>query len=370
MQKKMGYAYNKEEKKNMEETGRVKRLVLIAVEWTVILLLLVALFMGYRLYKEYTRSTHLVEGGDITVTVEEGDGIRDIAATLKDAGLLNFEVTFYLKAMESSYRGKFQPGVYELNKGMSLEDMMAAMSKTSGGNAAETVRFTIPEGYSVEMIGMRLEEQGLCTAEEFYAAANRKDYSYEFLSSIPEDAGHYALQGFLFPDTYEVYVGASAEDIVKKMLDGFEAHQSLLLDTNDLSKGYSIYELVTIASIVEREAKLDEERPTIAGVVCNRLSQGMKLQMCPTVLYIITDGKYDVGQVLYSDLEVDDPYNTYYYEGLPKGPICSPGAASLEAAAQPESHTYLFYHTDDETKGNHIFTETYEEHLDTRIKTE
>ena len=94
----------------------------------------------------------------------------------------------------------------------------------------------------------------------------------------------------------------------------------------------------------------------------------MKLQMCPTVLYVITEGMYDVNQVLYADLEVDDPYNTYFYAGLPQGPICSPGAASLEAVAQPESHTYLFYHTDDEVVGNHIFTETYQEHLDTRIK--
>lgn len=353
----------------MEESGKTKKIVLIVVEWVVILLLVAAVIFGYRFYKEYSRATDLLEDGNVEVTISEGSGIRDIAGTLKDAGLLKFKYTFFIKAAESGYLGKFQPGTYELNKGMSLVDMMDSMSQAkTGGQMRETVRFTIPEGYSVEMMGARLEEQGLCTASDFYAAANRTDYDYDFLSSIPAEAGEYALQGFLFPDTYEIYVGAGAEDIVKKMLDGFASHLSELSELNELSEGYSVYELVTIASIVEREAKLNEERPTIAGVVYNRLNQGMKLQMCPTVLYVITEGMYNVNQVLYKDLEVDNPYNTYFYEGLPEGPICSPGATSLAAAARPESHSYLFYHTDDEAKGNHIFTETYEEHLDTRIK--
>ncbi len=354
----------------MEETGKRKKIVLIVVEWMIIGLLAVAIYFGYSFYKEYTKKTALQEGKTISVTIKEGNGLQDIAGILKDAGLVRFPYAFYLKAIESGYLGMFQPGTYELNPGMSLTDMMEIMSQAPVGGGRETVRLTIPEGYSVEMIGQRLEQEGLCLAEEFYAAADRLDYEFSFLSEIPAGEGNYALQGFLFPDTYEIYVGDGAEVIVEKMLAGFQSHLSLLEEKNTLSDGYSLYELVTMASIVEREAKLAEERPTIAGVIYNRLNQQMKLQMCPTVLYVITEGRYDVNQVLYTDLEVDNPYNTYVYEGLPKGPICCPGAASLEAAAKPEHHSWLFYHTDDETVGNHIFTETYEEHLDTRIRQE
>lgn len=355
----------------MDETSKTKKIVLIVVEWIVILLLVVAVYFGYRFYREYTRGTKLVEGGDIEVTIAQGSGTKEIAQQLKEAGLIDFTYTFYIHAVESGYLGRLQAGTFMLNPGMSLTEMMEVLSESPTGTARETVRFTIPEGYSVEMIGTRLEELELCTAEDFYTAAQRTDYDFSFLSAIPEEHGKYALQGFLFPDTYEVYADAGAEEIVEKMLEGFESHLPLL--TEGLladAEGYSIYELVTMASIVEREAKLDEERPTVAGVIYNRLRDGMKLQMCPTVLYVITDGMYDVGQVLYSDLEVDDPYNTYIYSGLPEGPICCPGAKALEAVARPESHTYLFYHTDDEEIGNHIFTETYEEHLDTRIKQE
>ncbi len=354
----------------MEETGGKKKIVLIVIEWIIILLLAIGVYFGYSFYKEYTKKTVIKEGKTISVTITEGNGLEDIAGLLEDAGLVRFRYAFYLKAVESGYLGQFQPGTYELNPGMSLTDMMEIMCQTPTGGGRETVRFTIPEGYSVEMIGQRLEQEGFCTAEEFYAAASRVDYDFEFLKELPAERGTYALQGFLFPDTYEIYVGDGAEVIVEKMLAGFQSHLSLLEEKNTLSEGYSLYDLVTMASIVEREAKLAEERPTIAGVIYNRLNQQMKLQMCPTVLYVITDGRYDVNQVLYADLEVDDPYNTYVYEGLPKGPICCPGAASLEAAARPESHSWLFYHTDDEAVGNHIFTETYEEHLDTRIRQE
>ena len=116
----------------------------------------------------------------------------------------------------------------------------------------------------------------------------------------------------------------------------------------------------------EREAKLDEERPIIAGVINNRLEQGMMLQMCPTVLYPITAGLYDKLEVTYEDLEVESPYNTYKNTGLPVGPICNPGAVSMNAVLYPEEHNYLYYHVDDEEIGNHIFTETYEEHVGTQ----
>ncbi|MBP5306147.1 MAG: endolytic transglycosylase MltG [Lachnospiraceae bacterium] len=347
--------------------SNVKRIILLVFEWLIIALLCYGAYVGYSFFKEYKRATINGVLDYETVVVNDGDGIRDIAETLKSSGVIKYKTTFLIKAFEDGYAGKFQPGTYEVSREMSLKDVCETLTyvETDNTPVVETTRFTIPEGYSVEMMGKRLEEKGLCKAEEFYAAANKTDYGYDFLNDIPDKGQKYKLQGFLFPDTYEIYVGSSAEEIVMKMLDGFASH---LKEFDGYSGDYSMYDLVTIASIVEREAKLDEERPLIAGVVYNRLNINMKLQMCPTVLYAITEGYYDVNQVLYSDLEVDDPYNTYVYEGLPIGPICCPGLASLKAAINPEESTYLFYHTDDETVGNHIFSETYEEHLDSRIK--
>ena len=352
----------------MDESGRVKKILLIIIEWLLIIGLVVAVYFGYNIYKEYTRETNLLSDGGVTLVINQGDGLQAIAAKAEENGLVSSKYLFLVKAIESGYMGRFQPGTYELNKGMSLVDMMDIMSQIEISVARETTRFTIPEGYSIQMMGQRLEELRLCTAQEFYAAANRTDYGFDFLEEIPADHGDYALQGFLFPDTYEIYVGDGAEVIVMKMLEGFQNHLTKLESRNDLSVDYSIYDLVTMASIVEREAKLAEERPTIAGVIYNRLNINMKLQMCPTVLYVTTEGMYNVNQVLYADLEIDDPYNTYFYAGLPTGPICSPGAASLEAVAKPESHSYFYYHTDDEVVGNHIFKTTFQEHIDTRIK--
>ena len=127
-----------------------------------------------------------------------------------------------------------------------------------------------------------------------------------------------------------------------------------------------MYDLVTIGSIVEREAAVESERPTIAGVVENRLAKKMRLQMCPTVLYVTTKGLYDAEKVYYKDLEVKSPYNTYRNNGLPIGPICNPGNESLEAAMNPKKQDYLYYHTDG-SKKTHIFSKTYQEHQDSRI---
>ena len=124
---------------------------------------------------------------------------------------------------------------------------------------------------------------------------------------------------------------------------------------------------MTRASIIEREAKIDEERAIIAGVMNNRLSAGMPLQMCPTVLYPLTDGMYDQSKVYYEDLELDSPYNTYKYEGLPVGPICNPGLACINSVLYPQEHGFYYYHIDNEDEGTHVFTETYEEHVDTQI---
>ena len=151
------------------------------------------------------------------------------------------------------------------------------------------------------------------------------------------------------------------------MLEQFDSKFTQEMRTKAEALDKSIFEIVTEASVVEREAQIPEERSIIAGVFNNRLEINMRLQVDPTVLYPLTDGMYDVSRVLYADLEIDSPYNTYKYYGLPVGPICSPGIACIEAVLEPAEHDYLYYHTDEEKNdGSHIFTETYDQHLQTQ----
>lgn len=235
--------------------------------------------------------------------------------------------------------------------------------------AKQVVDVTFPEGYSIDMMAKHLEDENIFKADEFIAAVkDTGKYTNSWIKDLPKKDGvKYQLEGFLYPDTYEIYRSADPEDLIQKMLDNFEQKYQ------DLAKNYkgkrSMYDLVTIASIVEREAAVASERPTIAGVVENRLAKKMRLQMCPTVLYVTTKGMYDANRLYYSDLDVSSPYNTYRNDGLPVGAICNPGSASLEAAMNPEKHDYLYYHTDGNKK-THIFTKTYQEHQDTRIITD
>lgn len=340
---------------------------------TILLLILVivfgcAIFVGNKVigfYKEYNNQVS-VDGENVEIHIEQGTSVSGIAHLLKEKGLIQYERAFTMKAGKLGYASELKYGTFMLHKGMSIDDILKTLANSE--NNQELVKVVIPEGYTVQMIAKRLEEKGVCSADDFLKAANTLDYDFEFLKgmTIP-DGVDYALQGFLFPATYEWKKGTSAETVVKRMLKAFadNVSEEELAKAKTLDK--SIYEIITIASIVEREAKLDEERPTIAGVIYNRLDINMKLQMCPTVLYPLTKGMYNVNRVLYKDLTIDSPYNTYKNYGLPIGPIANPGLASIHAALNPEHHEYLFYHTDGTSDGKHIFTKTYEEHEDTRI---
>ena len=317
-------------------------------------------------YQEELKGTSSYHGTDVEVTVEKGDAARTVAEKLKDKGLIKYTSAFTKRLSESGKR--LQPGTYTLNTGMNTLQMIETMSPIV--EEAEPIdKLTIPEGFTIELIAARVEDQGICSASDFLNAVNSiTSERFPYLAEVPAGANvKYKLQGFLFPATYDIYEDTTAEDLVDMMLNAFEDYYSDDLRMIAESRGMSTYGVIVRASIIEREAKLDDERPIIAGVIQNRLDEGMKLEMCPTVLYALTDGKYDKPQVLYEDLEIDSPYNTYLYEGLPVGPICNPGLASIRAAVSPAEHNYLFYHVGDPETGAHIFTETYEEHIDTQI---
>lgn len=290
------------------------------------------------------------------IEVLKGENTSQIANKLKDAGIIRNTSKFLRDVKKSDKANALRYGVYEIEKGIDNEEIINILCM--GGNVKTTITVTIPEGFSLEKIIERISECGVSSEEELYKALDEK-YNYSFLDCVPDNkAIKYPLQGFLFPSTYEFKKDESAYNIINTMLGEFEKQ----MKANNISKN-ELFDTVIKASLVEREAKLDSERATIAGVIENRIKKDMRLQIDATVVYVISDGMYNVDRVLYKDLEVDSAYNTYRNKGLPVGPICSPGAESLVAAANPEKHGFYYYRTDNEKNdGSHIFTENFEEH--------
>ena len=343
-----------------------KPLIIISVVLVVVLVSMIYGYSQYKIYQDEYQGTESTEGEDVVVVIPEGAATKQIAKILKEKGLIQFPSAFVKRVKESEYRGSLQPGEFTLNTGMSTQEMIEILGHVEKAKEIKAT-LTIPEGFSIEQIAKRVESEGLFTEEEFLDAVQENTYSYDFLDSIPEGANvTYRLQGFLFPATYDIYDDTMAHDLVDMMLKKFSEVYDADMRNQAVALNYTAFEMVTRASIVEREAKLDEERPIIAGVINNRLDEGMMLQMCPTVLYPITNGLYDKSEVTYDDLEVNSLYNTYKYTGLPVGPICNPGQVSMEAVLNPAQHNYLYYHVDNEETGSHIFTETYQEHVETQ----
>lgn len=328
------------------------------------IILLGIVLIGGSMLLEYF-STTSKQGKEVVIEIEQGEGIWDIAGKLKKADLIDHKTVFLLKAKTMGASSKLRYGTFTLYEGLSLEDTIALL--ITGGAQKEEAQLTIPEGYTIEKMAVAVEEAGFCTADEFLAAVE-KDYDYWFLESIPEDAAViYRLQGFLYPDTYAIADDMTAEEIVAMMLEQFGKKYTKEMEAQANAMGMTTFELITKASIVERETRIPEERTIVAGVMENRLEKGMALQVCPSVLYPLTNGIYDKTTVTYEDTRLDSPYNTYQNKGLPVGPIASPGLPCIEAVLEPAEHDYLFYHTNDEKNdGSHIFTKTYKEHTNTQ----
>lgn len=297
------------------------------------------------------------DGTVVEIEVEQGDTATAIAHNLEENGLITSSRKFIKKLNKSEHAKSLKYGVYSIPKGADVDEIIEILA--GGGALKNGITVTIPEGFSLERIIERLVEAGLSSKNELYDAVEM-DYDYSFLKSVPDDDGiRYKLQGFLFPATYQFTKDMTATEIIDMMLKKFDEQIKELGLSGD-----KLYKTLTVASLVEREAKIDSERETIAGVIYNRLEKDMRLQIDASVVYAISDGMYNVDRVLYRDLEVVSPYNTYVNTGLPIGPICSPGIEAIKAAAHPEKHNYFYYRVDgSKNDGSHIFTKNFDEHV-------
>lgn len=293
---------------------------------------------------------------EVKIQVDKGDSTEDIAQAVYAGGLITNKFWFRAQSKLLKFDGKYQQGIFSLNTAMDDKQIMEALTTDPALERTE-IKVTIPEGFNIAQIANRLEEQDIVTRAEFLAAVNEKEYDYDFLSDMDPNKKN-KLEGYLFPDTYFFEEGVSAEGVVIKMLNRFEEitnqYKAKLIDSE-----YSLDDIIIIASIIEQEAKLAEERPIISGVIHNRIEDAMKLQMCSTVQYALEKKKANLS---YNDLKVESPYNTYKYSGLPIAPICSPGEDSIKAALYPDEHDYFFFVVKDPEVGSHAFSVTAAEH--------
>ncbi|MBE6037059.1 MAG: endolytic transglycosylase MltG [Clostridiales bacterium] len=321
----------------------------------VVVLLILGVFLGIMGYiNKHSQPMDPGNTAEINVTIPMGSSTRGVASALYHAELIDNALVFRIQSKLNEFDGKFQAGNYVFSADMSMLEIMEALIE---GVSYETTRFTIPEGYTLAQTLEALAEAGLDTLENFKHEAEHGKFDYWFLEDAPE--GENRLEGYLYPETYEVYVDAGAHGVLDKMLSQFDKMFTREMANAAKNKGYDINEIVTIASLIEREASVDKDRPLVASVIYNRLEKGMKLQIDATVLYALGVTK---PVVTLKDLEVDSPYNTYKNKGFPPGPICSPGKASLEAALEPADTGYYYYVLGTDGTGAHVFSKTYAEH--------
>lgn len=297
----------------------------------------------------------------VVVEVPEGATASQISAMLQEEGLIKSRGALLSFLKKEALTDQIMAGKYELSKSMNVP--LIAEILTSGQVYEETISVLIPEGYEFRMIADTLVEKMGIDREKFIELANHHDFSYKFIPKL--ENRKYRLEGYLFPATYEFEKGAGELEILTAMLEKFNREFKPEYYTRAEELGMSVDEIVTMASIVEREGASHEEFPKIAGVFYNRIEDGMFCQSCATVQYILEERKEDL---LYSDLEIESPYNTYLYDGLPPGPIASPGLEALRAALYPEKHSYYFFVVTGDKDGRHIFSETEEEHEEAKAR--
>lgn len=294
------------------------------------------------------------DGTPLMETVTYAD-IDYVAKELKNAGIIDYSFMFKLFSSFSHAETKIDPGTYALSTELDYRALVKNM-QVGSQNQVET-KVTFPEGFTMHQIFQRLDENNICSYVDLMNAAANYDFSYPFLEDIPlGDATR--LEGYLFPDTYYFYEGMSATSAISKFLDTFHYKRTQEMIDLAAAKGMSFRDVVTVASMVEKEAANDEERSTIASVIYNRLEAGMPLGIDATSLYSYPEHEGAPTTDMLED--ADDPYNTRINTGLTPTPICSPGSSSLTAAFKPATTNYYYYALDTETGTHRFFTNATE----------
>lgn len=299
---------------------------------------------------------------ETTVEVNADDDVSSVATKLQDAGLIEYKWFFRMFASVANAEEKIGMGTYTLNTEMDYRALIVGMRSNSGNMTAETVRVTIPEGYTVEQTIKLLAKNNVCSEADLLEAAKTYNFKYDFIDNESEELSR--LEGYLFPDTYEFYIDCKASSALDKLISTFNSKLDEELLTQAKERGYDLAEIVIVASLIEKETD-GSDHEKIASVIYNRLNgpgdkggtYGM-LQVDAALLYALPEHE---GAITNEDKAVDSPYNLYKNAGLPPTAIANPGLESIQAALQPAETEYYYYALGKD--GQHRFFTNYTDHV-------
>ncbi|MDP1568446.1 MAG: endolytic transglycosylase MltG [Vicinamibacterales bacterium] len=323
------------------------------LRWLLILLVVAALGAG-AVVRHYHQQAHTpyraFEGDEQFVDIPQGEGSRQIGARLIAAGIVRDDLTFRVALAITGEARALKAGEYQFTEPQSAVDVIHRLARGDVYTRALTFR----EGLTAAEMARHFEQSGFGTAGSFTEAVRNAS----LIADLDPEARD--LEGYLFPNTYALPRTATADDLVRRMVALFRAAFDEALRADAARQGFSVRDVVALASLIEKETGLEAERPVVAAVYRNRLRIGMGMQADPTVIYaLMLAGRWD-GNITRADLQFDSPYNTYRYRGLPPGPIANPGRASLVAALNPADVDYLYFVSRND--GSHVFSRTLAEH--------
>ncbi len=355
-----GQRISPSQREALRRKGRVRRFFLRTFLWFVLVIAssLALSGAGWLLANDFAALNK--EPLTATVKITKDDDLDSIAEMLKQEGLIEYKWFFKIFGKVAHAENKIGIGTYELNTEMDYNALINGMRSSSGSLNSTTVRVTIQEGYNVRKIIEVLAQYGVSSEEELTEAAKNHNFSYSFLDSSKK-GDITRLEGYLFPDTYEFYVGGDAATALNKMLSNFNSKMNKELREKVESSGYTLDQILTIASLIEKETT-GNDREEIASVIYNRLNHSGEtnymLQIDASVIYGLGDSF--TPPLTKAMLEIDTPYNTYMHQGLPPTPIANPGLAAIQAALNPTETNYYYYALGKD--GQHHFSRTLDEH--------
>jgi UPF0755 protein len=325
------------------------------VQWFVVILFLLPAALGIPAVIGYSWVDHQLNqpanpgNSKVRFVVPPGATFHEVADTLHRTGLIDSVTVFDLYARYKHLDRNVQAGAYELSRNLTMIQILTALQTA----IPEEIFVTIPEGYSIKKTAAALDTGGTIKGSEYIAQAIPGQFNYDFLKDLPPGA---SLEGFLFPDTYLVPRNGTAKELITLQLENFKKHWDDTRKSQAAQRKLNPLQIVTLASMIEREARFQDDRPLVASVIYNRLAAGWPLQIDATVLYAL--GRWQ-SSVTKEDRMVQSPYNTYLHTGLPPGPIANPGIKAIDAALQPANTGYFFYLSD--PQGHNHYAKTNEE---------
>jgi UPF0755 protein len=320
----------------------------IRQRWLQLAVSLFAILLVSASYLIFWASNTGALASELMVVVPRGSSFKAVLDSLESSGVLRVRWTLYIAGRALGLTKTMKVGKYLFPRGLSNVEILRDLAE---GKSRVLVALPVPEGWRMERTALQCGKILGIDAQRFIALCDRSDFRREMGIDAP------SIEGFLMPDTYRFLWQVSEEEIIERMVGEFQKFYVDSLKKRQQEMHLTLNQVLTLASIVEGEAMLDQERPIIAGVYLNRLKKRMRLEADPTVIYSLPDGRR---KITHADLRSDSPYNTYLNYGLPPGPINSPGRKSILATLYPEKHSYLYFVANG--SGGHVFSRTYTEH--------